>query len=569
MPAQIKIARDLALPLEVAGEALAILATRGAGKSFTSAVLVEELFHAKVQFCVLDPTGVYWGLRAQADGKEAGLPIIVLGGVHGDVPLEPTAGKLVADLLVDTGQSLILDLSDFESKGSQNRFVIDLMERLYTRKARSRTTLHIVFDEAHEFAPQKPMGRDEPRMLGAVERVVGRGRSRGIGTTLISQRSATLNKNVLDLVDTLIAMRVLSPRDRKAIKDWIVVKEAQDTQGVVDSLPSMPTGTAWVWSPVRDILRRVHVRRIMTFDSYATPKPGQRRAEPRKLAVIDLDKLGQQIAATRERAKEQDPAELRRRIRELEASSRSPEIVKEIVKEEVSVLTDDDRRLIKNLIEALAALDAMKEVLDAATALQKALEKVQDSQTMIHAPRPRPPRTVRVPTAVPEVRDIIKDHGDPKLGKGERTVIAVLREWPDGRTYNELAFLSGYSAGASTLGVILAKLRKMGLVTEGQPIRLTPAGEAFAGGYQKLPTGQGLLDHWLGHRRMGQGERTVLGVLVENYPNDLTHDELCSLAGYSPEASTMGVILSKLRKLGLVEKRARRLDADFAASIGR
>jgi uncharacterized protein len=99
----LKISPDLTLPIEVAGEAIGIVATRGAGKSFTSAVLVEELYGAKVQFAVLDPTGVYWGLRAGADGKSEGLPIIVLGGVHGDVPLEPTAGALIADLVVDTG----------------------------------------------------------------------------------------------------------------------------------------------------------------------------------------------------------------------------------------------------------------------------------------------------------------------------------------------------------------------------------------------------------------------------------------------------------------------------------
>lgn len=155
-----------------------------------------------------------------------------------------------------------------------------------------------------------------------------------------------------------------------------------------------------------------------------------------------------------------------------------------------------------------------------------------------------------------------------KLGKGERTVLGVLAQWPDGRTYNELAFLAGYSAKASTLGVILANLRRAGLVEPGnQPVLLTDAGLEAAGGAQPLPTGQALLDHWLDHPRMGEGERKVLLALIDQYPTDLTHEELCDLTGYSPGASTMGVILSKLRKLGLVEKGARRVASEFMDAI--
>ncbi|MDZ7735872.1 MAG: hypothetical protein U5P41_07080 [Gammaproteobacteria bacterium] len=55
----------------------------------------------------------------------------------------------------------------------------------------------MVLDEAEEFAPQKPQ-RDEARMLGAMETLVKRGRSRGVGVTLITQRTASLNKNVID-----------------------------------------------------------------------------------------------------------------------------------------------------------------------------------------------------------------------------------------------------------------------------------------------------------------------------------------------------------------------------------
>jgi hypothetical protein len=131
----------------------------------------------------------------------------------------------------------------------------------------------------------------------------------------------------------------------------------------------------------------------------------------------------------------------------------------------------------------------------------------------------------------------------------------------------DLAFLTGYSARASTLGVILSKLRQLELVEAGQPIRATPAGFEAAGGVQELPQGPELLEHWLKHPRIGEGERKVLRALIEAYPEALTHAELCERTGYSPDASTIGVILSKLRKLGLVEDRSRRVPDSFMEAI--
>ena len=302
---ELQLSPGLALPLDVAGEAIAILAKRGAGKTHTAAVLVEELHSAGVQTVILDPVGAWWGLRSSADGKKAGLPIAIFGGEHGDVPLEPTAGALVADVAVDSGQSLILDLSDFASKQQMTRFVVDFAERLYRQKARSRSLLHLVLEEADEFAPQSVRG-DVARMVGAIQAIVRRGRGRGLGVTMITQRSAVLNKDVLEQADVLIVLRVTGPRDRKAIEGWIEKHADDGADQVLPSLPSLETGEAWVWNPERGMLERTKIRRRRTFDSSATPKAGERRIEPQKVAPIDLAELGEQIRATAEQQKAND-----------------------------------------------------------------------------------------------------------------------------------------------------------------------------------------------------------------------------------------------------------------------
>ena len=104
---KLKLAEDLALPLEAVTEVLAFLGRRGQGKSYAAQKLAELLYEAGAQFVALDPVGIWYGLRLAADGKGPGIPIPVLGGLHGDLPLEPGAGKLVADLIVDRGISAV------------------------------------------------------------------------------------------------------------------------------------------------------------------------------------------------------------------------------------------------------------------------------------------------------------------------------------------------------------------------------------------------------------------------------------------------------------------------------
>jgi DNA helicase HerA-like ATPase len=98
---KLRISRDLALPIEAVTDTFAFLAKRGAGKTYSASVLAEEMLKAKEQIVVLDPTGAWWGLRSSADGKGEGFPVTILGGEKGDVPLEETAGRLIADLAVD------------------------------------------------------------------------------------------------------------------------------------------------------------------------------------------------------------------------------------------------------------------------------------------------------------------------------------------------------------------------------------------------------------------------------------------------------------------------------------
>ena len=113
MTDRIMLATELRLPLDIVTETVAILAKRRAGKSYTARKLSEQLLAASLQVVIVDPKGDHWGLRSSADGKRPGFPILIAGGEHGDVPLEPNAGEVLARFVVEERANLLLDLSSF------------------------------------------------------------------------------------------------------------------------------------------------------------------------------------------------------------------------------------------------------------------------------------------------------------------------------------------------------------------------------------------------------------------------------------------------------------------------
>ena len=555
----LQIAPRFRLPEEIAGEAVGILAKRGAGKTNTGGVLVEEMLDALIQVVVLDPVGVWWGLRASKSGTDVGYPIAVLGGQHGDVPLEPTAGALVADVLVETGQSLVLDLSEF-TKTEQRRFVAEFATKVYRRKATARSLLHVVLEEADEFAPQRVTAGDAP-MVGAISLIVKRGRSRGLGMTFITQRSASLNKDVLDQADVLIVMRTFGPRDRKAIEGWI---EHQDAEGLSDLLPSLPTlqtGEAWVWNPQRDLLKRVQVRLRRTFDSSETPgKTG--KAEPRAMAEIDFDKLGEQIAATVERTKQNDPASLKAEVRRLNAelAKRPTEVEERIVETEVvrevevPVFSFEDRQAIQ------AVADAMNDLTTRLNGIDKSVLEVTERQrvpkperSLVSAAAQRRPSGDERPVAPrPDPKPVRSDNGT--LKRAERRILSVLAQHPEGRTVRQVAISTGYSSKGGGFRNALGALRTAGLIEGRDLLHITPEGRA-QGDWEPLPTGRALLDHWLAHGEIKKAEREVLSTLYDAYPRTLTTEEIAVATGYEATGGGFRNALGKLRTLGLIEGR--------------
>ena len=266
----LKITNDISLPPDIVTQTVAILAKRRVGKSYTMRRFVEQLLDAEQQVVIVDPKGDQWGIRSSSDGKSPGYPVIILGGGHTDIPLEVNGGEIVAKLVVEERVSVLIDLSYFR-KHEIAMFMAIFLENLYRLKAQEqyRTPLMVVIDEADAIAPQKPQ-KGEERMLGAADDIVRRGGQRGIGCMLVTQRSAVLNKNVLTQTQMLVVLRTIAPQDLAAMKAWIDVHgDIEEGKTLMASLPSLPIGDAWFWSPGwptdEGIFNRSHVLPIKSY----------------------------------------------------------------------------------------------------------------------------------------------------------------------------------------------------------------------------------------------------------------------------------------------------------------
>lgn len=567
---QLVISDGLALPLEGVTETFAILAKRGGGKTYCASVMVEELVGAGQPVVVIDPVGVWWGLRSSADGEGPGLPVVIFGGDHADLPLPDEAGETIADLIMDERIPAVLDLSHL-SKTKGRNLVRVFMERLYFR---NREPLHLVVDEADLFAPQRG-GADTARLVGAYEDIVRRGRARGLGCTSITQRPASLHKDILTQSEVLIALRMTGVRDVAAINEWVNLHaEEGEAAKVRASLAALPVGTAWVWSPGwLGILQQVRIRARRTFDSSATPKPGQRIVEPRRFADVDLDRIrarltpadtepgtgpgtvltGKPVISAAQAYSRARIATLTARVTELEGQLAQARAEVRIV--EVLALTDADHDRLRAALTALttavrpitAALNQQRPAAPAAPAEDRGAKVA----TLDRGMRWTPPAagTVQQYAQHSAPADSHQPAGRT-LAKAERAILTVLAQH-GARTTTQVALLTGYSAKSGGFRNALSSLRTAEFITGRGTgtVEATTAGKAALSVWEPLPQGPDLIKWW--YEKLGKAERMILAELVAAWPEPVPVDQIAARTNYSATSGGFRNALSRLRSLEL------------------
>lgn len=564
------------------GGVVAFIGRTGSGKTYAAKGALEPILQAGARVCVLDPTGAWWGLRSSRDGKDVGFSVVVFGGIHADVPIDDSVGAALGRMVGEMDFQCVIDLSEM-TMGGRKRFATAFFDAVYHK---NRKPLYLVLDEADMFAPQRIMS-DETVMYSRVEQIVRRGRIFGFRPWLITQRPAVLNKSVLSQASTLVAMKLTSPQDRAAVKDWIK-DQADVTVGkrILADLPRLKLGEGYMWWPEGEFLEKLTFPKIKTFDSSKTPELGERPALPKRLADVDLTAVRAALEAERVAIETNDPKKLQNRIKQLEEAladagkkpaSVDPAAISTAVEQAVRTARASWAAEISNLeAEVRTHLFAVMEILRppraangrsiAAEVSQSEIEAFSKSvistlsgQAQPSTAQPSDPPFAR-PLAAPVRRsndDTSRDgDGHKPFGKNaEGRVLKVLVDLHPARLTNaQWACLSGMKSTTGTWRNYKSKLRNGGLLDEtGGKFSPTQAGFDAFGGVPPQPLS--LLQvqaRW--RHEIGSTPSRLLDDLIAAYPNAVLRDELAANADLKSSTGTFRNYVSKLTTNGLAEK---------------
>lgn len=534
---------------------IATLAKKGAGKTYLNKGLVERLLDMKRRVVVLDPLSVWWGLKALADGSP-GYPVVVVGGPHADVDLDPKMGAELAAYVAHADVRMVIDVSELRA-GALVSFSAAFLGELYRV---NRDPLWLVLEEADVFAPQNPQA-NETMMLHEVDMIARRGRQRGFRLWTICQRPQEINKKTLSQTTTMVLMRLMSPQDREAAKKWLLAHGTKDqADQILTQLPSLAVGEGYVLAPELDLLERAKFPPIRTLDNSATPKAGERRVGVKALAKVEVGALRAALASPTP----EPPAPARGSAdfspgadvlsAELAALRRQYE-------EDVSAARDAGRRdgfhaactgAMKLVEERLTPfLDELREVLAIAEAGFIASEPTPPVQAR---PAKRQPAT-EASTATPAVKQSPSGRGG--IPAPQQRVLNALAWWRqfgiEDPTSEQVAFVAGYSPSSSGFQNLKGAMRSAGLITYPAPgkVAITGDGIDFAEWAEGEITRNAF--HDAVKAKLSGPQKRILEPLLAAYPRHLDSAALAAAADYSPTSSGFQNLRGQMRTLGFLD----------------
>lgn len=188
---------------------LAIIGKRGTGKSYAIGKICEELLEIGQPVVIVDIMGQYYTLK-----KEYPIVVVSLGDEqYADVKIPIEAAENVARAILETGQSVVLDLS-YGSMLEQYRFMARFFKAFYEEAKKASRPVVIVIDEIHRVTPEKSMVRlkevskYQNEVMYWVAEIARTGRKHGIGYIVAGQREAETAKTSLTQCEIQINFKV-------------------------------------------------------------------------------------------------------------------------------------------------------------------------------------------------------------------------------------------------------------------------------------------------------------------------------------------------------------------------
>jgi len=281
----LEISDDLQLRLEdVVGKFIAILGIRGSGKTNTAAVLLEELLKYNFPLTIVDIDGEYWGLKEKYE-------LLVVGKSENvDVEIDVEHAEQIAEISLSKNVPVILDVSGFLYEDTY-KLLLNYFKRIWDLAGKYRKPYEIVLEEAHEFIPQGT----KTDLKEVLVKIALRGRKRGLGAIIISQRSAKVEKDALTQAEILFLHKVVHPSDLKVYKE-ILPLPPKDVGNLVSSLD---VGECIFY--YGEISKPIRVRLRKTFHAGYAPSLGEVKAPTLKTISEEIIKSIKEITASKKK----------------------------------------------------------------------------------------------------------------------------------------------------------------------------------------------------------------------------------------------------------------------------
>ena len=231
-----------------------VLGSSGSGKSYAVGVMCEELCRKDVPFAIVDTEGEHTGLKEKFEviwvGEEKDCDVC-----WDNLDLNDLA-RQAPDI-----SPIILDVSDLEDpKEKVSSFVSSLYETLTQR----RTPYLVVVEEADKFVPQ--YGQRVPIFA----EVARRGRKRGMGIMICSQRPSLVDKNVLSQCGNQLIGKLIIQNDLQSVAQFFPGK------GLPKELTTLKTGQFFAMGGFSPLPSLVTIKERVTKPGGVTPSLSKR-----------------------------------------------------------------------------------------------------------------------------------------------------------------------------------------------------------------------------------------------------------------------------------------------------
>src|SRR3972149_1082260 len=436
-----------------------------------------------------------------------------------------------------------------------------------------------VTGNCHIFAPESKSG--EAESLDSVKDLATRGRKRGFALVAATQRLSKLSKDVVAELNTKLIGRSSLDVDMKRSAFELGFTDKND----ILSLRTLNKGEFYAFGPaLTNVVTKIKVDKVVTKHPEAGSTYQKIKSAPAEKVKRVLEKLKDLPIEAEEELRTMD--DLRRKVTELQRENttlkhQKPVEQKQVIDKELlnkyyesgfnkGIKQTNDRlpKIIPYIKSSIRVVENIRKQNEQdLKKLFEDLSYLQGSVESLNNPIiPIQPVSIHLPYGLPNSKEAkqtedknlqpepVQSQPETKLREGAmRMLKAVAMYHPTQISKNQVATLSGFSAGGGTFLTYISELKRAGWIyIQGDNISITDEGLANAGQVEPLSTNSNtLIEMWCGKFREGVGK--MLRVITSYYPDGILKEELAEKTGFSVEGGTFLTYLSELKRNGLIE----------------